>query len=95
MLYYCKQCHRFLQLQKDDNKSKPAIYKLYDFSKGETDIIDQKNGVLQLYIEIKALDYECILIRFEHMSSERQTIYAMNNDLQPQNIKSVDFGFNL
>ena len=23
------------------------------------------------------------------------TIYAMNNDLQPQNIKSVDFGFNL
>ena len=22
-------------------------------------------------------------------------IYAMNNDLQPQNIKSVDFGFNL
>ena len=23
------------------------------------------------------------------------TIYAMNNDLQPRNIKSVDFGFNL
>ena len=23
------------------------------------------------------------------------TIYAMNNDLQPQNIKSVDFGFEL
>ena len=23
------------------------------------------------------------------------TIYAMNNDLQPQNIKSVDFGLNL
>ena len=23
------------------------------------------------------------------------TIYAMNNDLQPQNIKSVDFGFKL
>ena len=23
------------------------------------------------------------------------TIYAMNNDLQPRNIKSVDFGFKL
>ena len=23
------------------------------------------------------------------------TIYAMNNDLQPRNIKSVDFGFEL
>ena len=29
------------------------------------------------------------------MSSERQTIYAMNNDLQPQKIKSVYFGFEL
>ena len=37
-----------LATTKDDSKSKPAIYKLYDFSKGETDIIDQKNGVLQL-----------------------------------------------
>ena len=72
MLYYCKHGPPLLATTKDDNKSKPAIYKLYDFSKGETDIIDQKNGVLQLYIEIKALDYECILIRFEHMSSERQ-----------------------
>ena len=33
-----------LATTKDDNKSKPAIYKLYDFSKSETDIIDQKMG---------------------------------------------------
>ena len=29
---------------KNDNKSKPAIYKLYDFSKGRTDINDKKWG---------------------------------------------------
>ena len=29
---------------KDDQKSKPQMYKLYDFTKGGTDIIDQKMG---------------------------------------------------
>ena len=33
-----------LATTKDDNKNKPAIYKLYDFSKDETDIIGQKMG---------------------------------------------------
>ena len=28
---------------KDDKKEKPAIYKLYDFTKGGTDIVDQMN----------------------------------------------------
>ena len=56
--------------KKDDNKSKPASYKLYDFSKGRADITVQKNGVLQLYIEIKVLDNEYIFVRFELMLSE-------------------------
>ena len=34
-----------LATTKDDNKSKPAIYKLYDFSKGGTVIINQKMGI--------------------------------------------------
>ena len=33
-----------LVITKNDNKSMPAIYKLYNFSKGGTDIIDQKMG---------------------------------------------------
>ena len=33
-----------LATTKDDNKGKPAIYKPYDFSKGVTDIIDQRIG---------------------------------------------------
>ena len=28
----------------DDKKEKPAIYKLYDFTKGGTDIVDQMNN---------------------------------------------------
>ena len=37
-----------LATTKDDNKSKPAIYKLYDFSKGGTNIIGQSVAVQYL-----------------------------------------------
>ena len=30
---------------KDDGKKKPAIYKLYDFTKGDTDVVDQRMGM--------------------------------------------------
>ena len=33
-----------LGVTKDDNKFKPAIYKHYDFTKGGTDIVDQRVG---------------------------------------------------
>ena len=32
---------------KDDNQKKPSIYKLYDFTKGETDIVDQLSDFIQ------------------------------------------------
>ena len=41
------------------------------------------------------LDYDWIFVRFEHMSVNASTMYAMNNDMQPRNIQSVDFGFEL
>ena len=43
MLYYCEQYHRFLQLQKMTTKVS-SLFTNYEFSKGETDIIDQKMG---------------------------------------------------
>ena len=69
MLYYYEQYHRFLQLQKMTKVS--LLFTNYTtFQKAKQTSLAKKWG-LQLYIEIKALDYECILIRFEHMSSER------------------------
>ena len=35
-----------LGVTKDDQKFKPQIYKLYDFTKGGADIIDQKMGMI-------------------------------------------------
>ena len=33
-----------LGITKDDGKSKLGVYKVYDFTKGETDIVDQRMG---------------------------------------------------
>ena len=66
-----EQCHRFLQLQKMTTKASPLFTNYTTFQKAKQTSLAKKWG-LQLYIKIKALDYECILIRFEHMSSERQ-----------------------
>ena len=70
MLYYCEQYHRFLQLQKMTTKVSSLFTNYTTFQKAKQTSLAKKWG-LQLYIKIKALDNECILIRFEHMSSER------------------------
>ena len=80
---------------KDDNKSKPAIYKLYDFSKGGTDIIDQRMGFYSCKSKSKRWTMNAFSYVLDTCRVNASTIYAMNNDLQPRNIKSVDFGFEL
>ena len=84
-----------LATTKDDNKSKPAIYKLYDFSKGGTDIIDQRMGFYSCKSKSKRWTMNAFSYVFDTGRASASTIYAMNNDLQPRNIKSVDFGFEL
>ena len=40
---------------KDDGKKKTALYKLYDFTKGETDVVDQKVGAYSVKPKSKRL----------------------------------------
>ena len=84
-----------LATTKDDNKSKPAFNKLYDFSKGGTDIIDQKMGFFSCKSKSKRWTINAFLNDLDICRVNASMTYAMNNDLQPQNIKSVDFGFDL
>ena len=84
-----------LAATKDDNKSKLAIYKLYDFSKGRTDIIDQRMGFYSCKSKSKRWTMNVFLCVLDTCRVNAGMIYAMNNDLQPRNIKSVDFGFEL
>ena len=84
-----------LAITKDDNKSKLAIYKLYNFSKGETDIIDQRMGFYSCKLKSKRWIMNAFSYVLDTCRVNASTIYAMNNDLQPRNIKSIDFGFEL
>ena len=73
----------------------PAIYKLYDYSKSETVIIDQKMGLYSCKSKSKCWTMNAFSYVLNTCRVNASTIYAMNNDLQPRNIKSVDFGFEL
>ena len=84
-----------LATTKDDNKSKLAIYKLYDFSKSGTDIIGQRRGFYSCKSKSKRWTMNVFSYVLDTYRVNASTIYAMNNDLQPRNIKSVDFGFEL
>ena len=84
-----------LATTKDDNKSKPAIYKLYDFSKGGTGIIDRRMGFYSCTSKSKRWTMNAFSYVLDTCQVNASTIYAMNNDLQPRNIKTVDFGFEL
>ena len=84
-----------LATTKDENKSKLAIYKLYDFSKDETDIIDQKMGFYSCKSKSNRWIMNALSYVLDTCRVNASTIYAMNNNLQPRNIKSVDFGFEL
>ena len=47
---------------KDDSKTKPAVYKLYDFTKGGMDIIDQRMGAYTS--KIKSLQWTMVALAY-------------------------------
>ena len=79
----------------DDKKQKPTIKKLYDFTKGGTDMIDQKMGFYSVKTKsrrwtIVSLAYFLDIIRVNACS-----VYAMNNGLDSKKQNSFDFGFQI
>ena len=72
-----------LATTKDDNKSKPVIYKLYDFSKRGTDIIDYRMGFYSCKSKSKRWAMNAFSYVLDTCRVNASTIYAMKNDLQP------------
>ena len=79
----------------DDKKKKLAILKHYDFTKGGTDIVDQR---AQTYTT-KAKSNRWTMVSFYFLLDtcrvNASTIYAMNNGQNPRNVDSFDFGWDL
>lgn len=84
-----------LGVTKDDGKCKPAIYKLYDFTKGGTDIVDQRS---QIYT-CKAKSHRWTLVAFYYLLDtcriNSSTLAAMNEGMNPRLKDSFEFGWGL
>ena len=82
-------------ITKDDDKKKPASYKLYDFTKGGTDIVDQK---IQFY-SVKAKNRKWTMVVFAYLLDtirvNAATLYAMNKNINPTKQNAFDHCYNL
>ena len=80
---------------KDDGKQKPAILKFYDFSKGGTDIIDQRMG----NYSVNSMSPRWIMTTFAYLLDtarvNAQTIHSMNAGTDPRKSISFQFGWDL
>ena len=80
---------------KDDQKRKPGIYKLYDFTKGGTDVVDQRIGFYSCRSKSRRWTVNSFSYVLDTCRVNAGTVYAMNNDLNPRSIKSLEFGLDL
>ena len=80
---------------KDDNKSKPQIFKFYDFTKGGTDIVDQMND----YFTTRAKSLRWVMIVLYYMLDtarvNAKTIWCIKNGIDHHKLKSYNFGWDL
>ena len=67
-----------LGITKNDGKEQPAIYKLYDFTKGGTDIVDQK--ISYYSTKSKSVKWKMVAFYFILDTSRvnAQTMLALN-----------------
>lgn len=84
-----------LGVTKDDEKKKPAIYKLYDFTKGGTDIVDQKVGTYTVKPKSRRWSISALSYILDTVRVNASTIMALNHNKDPKSFNSFDFGMEL
>ena len=80
---------------KDDNKSKPHIFRFYDLTKGGTDIVDQMNNYFTT--RAKSLRW-AMIVHFYMLDTARvnaKTIWCIKNGIDHHKLKSYNFGWDL
>ena len=79
----------------DDEKRKPALYKLYDFTKGGTDIVDQKIGSYSAKAKSRKWTMVAFYYLLDTIRVNSCTLYALNNKQDPKRTNAFDFGYAL
>ena len=80
---------------KDDGKSKPAIIKFYDFSKGGTDIIDQRMGFYSVSTKSRRWTMTGFSYILDTARVNAQSIYCANKNKNVRQSNSFELGWEL
>ena len=78
-----------------DEKQKPAIMKLYDFTNGETGIIDQKMVFYSVTTKSRRWAIASLGYLLDTIHVNTCSVYAMSNGLDPKKQNSLISNFNL
>ena len=84
-----------LGVTKDDDKQKPAIFKLYDFTKSGTDIVDQRSESNSTNSKSRKWTKKVLFFMLDVSRVNAQTIWSLNNDKIPRKVDSWEFGWKL
>lgn len=84
-----------LGVTKDDKQKKPAIYKLYDFTKGGTDIIDQRINFYTVHTKSRKWTINAFSYILDTARVNSQTVYCKNTNQNPRSLNSFSFGWEL
>ena len=78
-----------------DDKTKPAVIKLYDFTKGGTDIVDQKMGAYTTKSKSRKWSKVVFFYLLDTIRVNASTVFALATKKSPTKINSFDFGVEL
>ena len=90
---YC--CYPILGTVKDNLRLKPAIYKLYEYTKGGTDIIDQRMNFCSSKAKSRRWTMTAFAYVLDTCRVNASTVIALNQSIEPRNTNSFNFGITL
>lgn len=79
----------------DDQKNKPAILKLYDFTKGGTDIVDQRMGTYSTNTKANRWTMSVFSFMLDTARVNAQVLWELNQQKIPNCSNSFKFAFQL
>lgn len=78
-----------------DDKKKPAVYKLYDLTKGGTDIVDQRMGSFTSKSKSCKWTVNVLAYILDTCRVNAQTVMALTQDTHPSKVNTFNFGWEL
>jgi hypothetical protein len=84
-----------LGITRDDGKAKPAMLKFYDFTKGGTNIVDQRMGSYSTNTKSNKWTMAAFSYILDTARVNSQTLWALNNKKDPTKVNSFDFAYEL